>query len=62
MYVHTDGKMTHDKLVKLESSRQALSFIGGTGLDILLQEYGLDYNADNLRRVFYQTFHVKSNS
>mgnify|MGYP001617392596 FL=1 len=62
MFVHTDGKMSHDKLIKLESSKQALAFISGTGLDILLQEYGLDYNADSLRRLFYQTFHVKSNS
>ena len=62
MFVHTDGKMSHDKLIKLESSKQALAFISGTGLDILLQEYGLDYNADNLRRLFYQTLHVKPSS
>ena len=60
LYIHTDGKMSRESLIKIETSKQALAFIQGTGLEVMLEEYGLDYNADNLRQVFYRTFHVKA--
>lgn len=41
---------------------KALAFIQGTGLDITIRAYGLNYDADQLRSVFYQTFHVKANT
>ena len=39
----------------------AMAFIQGTGLEITIKEYRLDYDADQLRNVFYRTFHVKIN-
>lgn len=59
MFVHTNGKLTRDKLALLENSRQAFVFISGTGLEILLEEYGLGYDADQIRTTFYEKFHIK---
>ena len=45
----------------MEASRQALAFIRGTGLEVMIQKYGMDYNADSLREIFYGQFHIKEN-
>ena len=58
-FVHTDGKPTKEHLAKIGTSKEAFAFISGTGLEIMLEEYGLDYNADALREFFYQRFNIK---
>ena len=40
-------------------AQEALAFIQGTSLEIAIKTYGLDYDADSLRTVFFRTFHVK---
>lgn len=52
----------HNKpgLVKQEQYQEAYLFIQGTGLDIVIENYGLDYNAESLREGFNQIFHVKT--
>lgn len=60
MFVHTDGRLSREKLTALEASKQAFVFISGTGLEIMLEEYGLDYDAEKIRENFYQKFHIKS--
>ena len=41
------------------TSLEAFAFICGTGLEVMLEEYGLDYNADAIREFFYQRFNIK---
>ncbi len=60
-FIHTNGKMTKEHLAKIGTSKEAFAFISGTGFDIMLEEYGLDYDADAIREFFYQRFHVKEN-
>jgi len=43
----------------MATSKQALAFVMGTGLDIMIQEYGMAYDPDDLRETFYHIFHVK---
>lgn len=59
MFVHTDGRLSREKLNALEASKQAFAFISGTGLEIMLEEYGLDYDAEKIRENFNQKFHIK---
>ena len=58
MFVHTCGRMTREKEKKIEESREAFIFISGTGLDILIEEYGISYNAEELREEFYKRFNL----
>lgn len=58
--IHTNGKLNHSREIQMATSKQALAFLMGTGLDIMLQSYDLDYSADELRESFYQTFHIKA--
>lgn len=44
---------------KLEIANQALAFIQGTGLDIVIKVYDLDYDPVVLRNAFFRIFHVK---
>lgn len=62
MFVHTDGRLSREKLTALEASKQAFAFISGTGLEIMLEGYGLDYDADKIRTNFYEKFHIKDHS
>ncbi len=43
---------------RFKQSRMALAFISGTGLEVMLESYGLDYDAEKLRTLFYEKFHV----
>lgn len=56
-YTYTNGYFG-DKKIKVAS--QALAFIQGTGIEICIKTYGIDYNVNELRQVFFRTFHVKS--
>ena len=56
MYTLTNGYFG-SKNMKIAS--QAIAFIQGTGLEITLKVYGLDYDANQLRSTFYYTFHDK---
>lgn len=58
MFVHTNGKLTNDKINAYENSRQAFLFITGTGLEIMLENYCLGYDAQNIREIFYKKFHI----
>jgi len=58
-FVNTTGKLTKQKRIMIETSKQALAFISGTGLDIMLQTYGIEYDPDELRESFYAIFHIK---
>ena len=51
--------MIHDKHVHMQTSKQALAFVMGTGLDVMLQCYGIEYDPDDLRETFYKLFHVE---
>ena len=50
---NSEGK-TNPKLQ--ESSRDAYAFISGTGLELMIEYYQLDYNAEEIRFQFYQRF------
>lgn len=58
--VNTNGKLSKSMLAFAATSKEALFFILGTGLDIMLNVYNLDYDADRLRSVFCRQFHVKT--
>lgn len=59
MFVHTDGKLTKEKQNAINNSKQAFAFISGTGLEVMLEEYGIGYDAEAIRTQFYQKFHIK---
>ena len=56
-YTYTNGYFGHKKM---RVASEALTFIQGTGLDICIQEYGLDYDPYHLRESFFRKFHVKA--
>lgn len=47
IYINNSGKRVTKDL------RESYFFINGTGLELAIQEYNLDYNADTLRNYFY---------
>lgn len=60
MFIHTNGGARgHDFKTMREASKEALAFIAGTGLDVMLQSYGLEYDAQKIRAIFYERFHIK---
>ena len=50
---NSEGK-TNPKLQEI--SREAYAFISGTGLDLMIEYYQLDYDAEEIRFQFYQRF------
>ncbi len=58
-YTRTNGYFSKREQ-KIASS--AMAFIQGTGLEIALMTYGLDYDANCIRSNFFRIFHVKFNS
>lgn len=57
MFTHTANVPTRHKQY-LSASKQAFAFIQGTGLEIMIQVYNLDYDANKLREIFYEKFHI----
>ena len=57
LYTWTNGYLGKKNL---KIAQEALAFIQGTGLEITITTYRLDYNANHLRETFYRTFHVKT--
>lgn len=49
-------------VTKRSRATEALAFIQGTGLELVIKAYGLGYEAEDLRQVFYRTFNVKAPS
>jgi hypothetical protein len=45
---------TSKTMGKIQS--ESYAFIRGTGLEVTLERFGLDYDAEELRRVFFQLF------
>ena len=52
------GRQKVKPLMKIGS--EALAFVQGTGLELCIKSYGLDYDATELRSSFYRIFNVKS--
>ena len=50
------GGYTHKERMSLGKS--ALAFISGTGLEIMIEYYRLDYNADEIRSQFFGIFKI----
>lgn len=61
-YTHTGGYSEYDSRSKIAVAWRAKAFIQGTGLEIALRTYNLDYDADHLRSTFFRIFHVKATS
>jgi len=55
-YTMTNGYFGEKKMC---AASEALAFIQGTSLEITIQTFGLDFEANNLRYLFYRKFHVK---
>lgn len=60
MFIHTNGNLSKAKLAMTETSKAAYAFLRGTGLEIMLQAYSIDYDPNSLRTAFYAQFHIKS--
>lgn len=54
---HTNGFITGRR--RLESS-EALAFVSGTGLNIMIERWGLAYDADTLRELFYEKLQART--
>jgi len=48
--------LTHKE--RMEVGKNALAFISGTGLNVMIEYYQLDYNADKIRKQFFGIFKV----
>ena len=44
----------------VENSKEAFAFISGTGLNMMIEYYQIDYNAEELREKFYHLFKINS--
>lgn len=61
MFTHTGnvGKRTkYDAEMQCES-RKSLAYIRGTGLEMTIKDFGLDCNAEMLRKNFFTMFNHK---
>lgn len=56
LYTHTNGYCSRSQKWL---ATNAVHFIQGTGLEIHIRQYRLDYNADELRNTFFRIFNVK---
>lgn len=56
LYTWTNGYLGKKNM---KIANQALAFIQGTGLDVAIKVYGLDYDPQSLRNTFFRIFHVK---
>lgn len=52
---HMTSAPTH-KLYSKKATKEAYMFIHGTGLDVVLRHYNLDYDPNELRRIFNGLF------
>ena len=52
--------VSHFKM-DMREGRQSLAFINGTGLEIMLDSYCLDFNADRLRSGFFYLMRKETN-
>lgn len=60
-YVFTGTSNRTDHEIKSSAiARRAYAFIQGTGLDIAIQSYGLDYNPEVIREEFNRIFPCKT--
>ena len=50
------GAYSHKQRMKI--GRTALAFISGTGLDLMIEYYKLDYNAEEIRNQFFGHFKI----
>lgn len=57
LYVWTNGYLGEKNL---KTAKEALAFIQGTGLEIMIKVYDMGFDADSLRNTFFRTFHVKA--
>jgi len=60
MFTKTSGSTTRNSHSSSEFSKQAFVFIQGTGLDIAIETYGLEYNPKELRDSFNKIFKART--
>lgn len=60
-YVFSTSNLSGTKLVNKNNPiwKQSLAFLSGTGLDIMIKEFNIAYDPDELREQFYNWFNVK---
>ena len=60
-YVFTGtSNRTDNELKSSAVAKRAYAFIQGTGLDLAIQRFGLDYSAENIREEFNRIFPCKT--
>ena len=52
------GHLTKEKKEALTHSSSALAFMRGTGFELMLDFYKLDYNPNSLRQNFFSMFNI----
>ena len=55
-YFHHSNNIGRQRLRVVSDS---LAFIQGTGLELVMEAYHVDYNPDNLRNTFFSMIHVR---
>lgn len=58
-FTRTDGRDARANRKMKDVAKQAVAFIAGTGLDIMINQYELDYDAQAIRESFYRMFNGK---
>lgn len=64
LFIHTNNvpktrKGQYLRSMSEEASKEAFAFINGTGFELMIKYYHLDYDADRLREAFYEKFHIR---
>lgn len=54
-------KRKHEFLYRMQDGSASYAFINGSGLEIMLEQYALDYNAEELRSGFFYAMRKMSN-
>ena len=55
---HHANSEAHSHKQRMKLGKVAFAFIQGTGLDVMIKHYKLDYNAEEIREKFYFIFRI----
>lgn len=59
IFTGTSGR-TDNEMKSSAIARRAYAFVQGTGLDLAIQRFGLDYDAETIREEFNKIFPCKT--
>ena len=62
MFLYTNGYRGRQIKNEINEFKESFAFIQGTGLELLISDYGLGYDAERIRNGFNYLFNVRTSS